>query len=178
MSRRIASALRRFRRSERGSMTVEFALWFPVFIMFLYSSLELGVITIRQVMLDRGLDMAVREVRLSTGQAPQHDDLKQRICDFAAIIPDCTQNVKLEMRPTDMRDWQTIPNSADCTDRSEDIRPLRQFTAGTDNEMMLLRACVKFSPLSPTSRLVASMGTDGAGDVKIIALSAFVQEPR
>ncbi|MFP4275575.1 MAG: pilus assembly protein, partial [Paracoccaceae bacterium] len=144
----------------------------------LYASLELGIITVRQVMLDRGLDMAVREVRLSTGQPPQHDDLKQRICDLAAIIPDCAANVKLEMRPTDMRNWQSIPDGADCTDRSEDIRPLRQFTAGLDNEMMLLRACVKFSPLSPTSRLVASMGTDAAGDIKIVSLSAFVQEPR
>lgn len=177
MSWQMSHWLRRFRREEQGAMTVEFALWFPFFLVFLYSSFELGLMTMRQAMLERGLDIAVRDIRLGTGTAPQHDEIKTAICDNAIVLPGCENNLRLEMIRTDMRDWQSLPNDVDCTDKSEEVKPVRQFVPGTSNQLMLLRACLKVSPLSPTSKLVENMKTDGAGDVAIVLTSAFVQEP-
>ena len=177
MSWQVSQWLRRYRRDERGSMTVEFAIWFPFFLFFLYSTVELGLITMRHAMLDRGLDIAVRDIRLGTGTAPQHDDIKASICQNAIVIPDCDSNLRLEMVPTDMRDWTSLPPDPDCTDRAEEARPVREFTPGNSNQMMLLRACLKIQPLSPTSQLVEYMQRDSAGDISILVTSAFVQEP-
>lgn len=177
MSWQVSRWFRRYRRDEQGSMTVEFAIWFPFFLFFIYSTVELGLITMRHSMLERGLDIAVRDIRLGTGNAPQHDDIKTTICENAIIIPACESNLRLEMVPTDMRDWTSLPPDPDCTDRAEEARPVREFTPGTSNQMMLLRACLKIQPLSPTSQLVEYMQRDSAGDISILVTSAFVQEP-
>lgn len=177
MSWQVKHWFRRYRRAEEGSTTVEFAVWFPFFLFFLYSSVELGLITMRHAMLERGLDIAVRDIRLGTGNVPQHDELKATICDSAIVIPGCENNLRLEMLPTDMRDWTSLPPEPDCTDRAEEVRPLRAFTPGTSNQLMLLRACLKIQPLSPTSQLVEYMQRDSSGDISILVTSAFVQEP-
>jgi hypothetical protein len=177
MSWQVKHWFRRYQRSEDGSMTVEFAIWFPFFLFFLYSTVELGLITMRHAMLDRGLDIVVRDIRLGTGTAPQHDDIKRDICENAIVIPGCESNLRLEMVPTDMRDWTSLPADPDCTDRAEEARPVREFTPGNSNQMMLLRACLKIQPMSPTSQLVEYMQRDSAGDISIFVTSAFVQEP-
>lgn len=174
---RLTSRLARWLRREDGSMTIEFAIWMPLFLVILYSTIEIGIITVRHAMLERGLDMAVRDLRLSTGAPPQYDDLKTAICNNAAIIPDCTNSLKLELVPNDMRNWQALPAQADCVDRSEEVNPLREWTPGSSNELMLMRACLKFAPLSPASKLGKAMATDSSGDVALIVTSAFVQEP-
>ena len=178
MIRRGAQRVGRFARREDGNPTIEFVIWFPFLFFFMYASFELSLMTMRHAMLERGLDIAVREIRLGTGEAPQHDDIKAAVCENAIVMPGCDENLQLEMRPTDMRDWRALPTRPDCTDRSEEARPLREFTPGTANELMLLRACLKVQPLSPASWLIDYMQTDGAGDVSIIVTSAFVQEPR
>lgn len=94
---KLLNTLRRFRRAERGNVTVEFALVFPVFIMILTSSIEMGVITIRQTLLERGLDIAMREVRVGTSANYSHDQVRAMICDGAAIFDDCEENLRLEM---------------------------------------------------------------------------------
>ena len=53
-----------FRSGERGNVTVEFALVFPVFAMILTSSIEMGIIAVRQTLLEGGLDIAMREGRV------------------------------------------------------------------------------------------------------------------
>lgn len=168
---------RDFRRDE-GSMVIEFALWFPVFVLFLGSMCELGLISARHAMLERGLDIAVRQVQLATGAVPQHDELKDIICENAIIIPDCSNVMKLEMRPQNLRHFVDLPHAADCTDRSEEVRPARQYVPGKENELMVLRACAKFSPIFPTSALASSLKTDGAGDYALVSSGAYVQEPR
>lgn len=159
-------------------MVVEFALWFPVFALMLCAMTELGMIAARHAMLERGLDLAVRQVQLATGRAPQHDDLKDIICEKAAIIPNCHTMVKLEMRPQNLRNYVALPEAADCTDRSEEVRPSRRYVPGQQNELMILRACAKFSPIFPSSALASSLNRDGAGDYALVSTGAYVQEPR
>ena len=169
--------LRELWRDERGTATVEFAIVFPFFITLFMSSVELGMITLRHTMLERGLDLAVRDIRLSTGDAPQHDDIKTQICDYAGLIPSCAATLRLEMVQVDLRTDVILANDVDCVDTSKDVEPVRSFVNGRENDMMILRACVKFDPIFPTTGLGKQLQVDGAGQAALVAVSAFVQEP-
>lgn len=169
----------RFKRDENGQMLIEFALVIPlVFTMFM-TSVEMGIYQLRNMFLDRGMDLAIRQVRLNTSAQYDHGTVKQMICDFAGFLEHCDEQLKLEMVPVDLRSFTGLPADADCTDASEDVAPNRAFTHGGQHEMMLMRACYKFRPVFATSGLgyhFAENG-DGAGMAKMLAVSAFVQEP-
>ena len=179
---KLLNTIRRFRRAERGNVTVEFALVFPVFIMILTSSIEIGVITIRQTLLERGLDIAMREVRVGTGANYTHDQVRAMICDGAAIFEDCEQNLRLEMVPNDPRNYTRLPNTVDCAQHStggnEVLNPVRNFAAGQSNELVIVRACMLYDPIFPTSQLALERTTDQNGKSALVAVSAFTQEPR
>ncbi|SFN46912.1 TadE-like protein [Roseovarius lutimaris] len=174
----VKNILRHFRRCEDGTASLEFVLVAPVFISLLIMSIELGFVTVRNTMLERGMDIAVREIRLGTGSAPQHDAIKQIICDNTVVINDCMGNLRLEMRSTDIRAFNALDPEADCNDNAEPAKPLRKFEAGDENELMLLRACLKYNPLFPEEVLGSALRKDDSGQVEMIAMTAFVQEPK
>ena len=171
-------AARRWWAGESGTATVEFAIIFPFYVSLFMTTVELGMITFRHSMLERGLDLAVREVRLGTGSNPTADDIKQDICTYAGVLRDCMSNLRLEMIVVDPRNYSAPPAGADCIDHSEDPEPMRNFTHGGSNQMMLLRACYVFEPVFPTAGLGYQLEKDGAGNAAMVAASAFVQEPR
>jgi hypothetical protein len=171
--------LRRFLKEEDGGTnTIEFAIWTPILLLTLATAVEAGLYTARATMLERGMDMAARSIRLETDTAPQHSEIKAEICQLAAIVPNCEATLRLEMIPRDLRNWQAVPGQADCIDRSEPITPVRAFESGSENELMVLRACSKIEPLFPWSWLSTAIQRDQAGDMALIATSIFVQEPR
>ncbi|MGX9354619.1 TadE/TadG family type IV pilus assembly protein [Roseobacteraceae bacterium S113] len=179
MISRITSRMRRFLRDEAGnSNTVAFAIWTPVLLITLATALEVGLYTARSTMLERGIDITTRDIRLNTGTTPQHDEIKRMICDEASIIPNCESALRLEMISRDLRNWQSIPATADCVDRALEAAPVRAFTSGQENELMVLRACAKVEPIFPMTWLSNALHQDTAGDYGIIAMSTFVQEPR
>jgi TadE-like protein len=177
MIRALRSLLFRFRRSEDGSATLEFVITFPAMMIVLLSGVELGMATLQHSMLERALDLTVRDIRLGTGTAPQYDQIKNTICTRAGFIDNCATNLRLEMIQADPRAWTAIPAIADCTDQSLEVTPVRSFVNGQDNELMILRACVKITPVFPTTGLGKSIAKDGAGQFALVSVSAFVQEP-
>lgn len=158
-------------------MTIEFVLMFPLFLAVLLAGIELAVIQIRQASLERAVDIAVRQVRLSTGDAPQHDEIKNLICDLGAMIYECQTNLKLEMIKIDPSNVVFLSQTPDCTDQSEEAKPARNFVNGQQNEIMVLRACAKFTPFFPSSGIGQQLEQDGAGAVAFTATTFFVQEP-
>lgn len=176
MMRFAKPSLRRFRKSEDGSMLVPFALWMPVFLMLIVSSIELGTVTIRHTVLERSLDMAVRDLRIGTGAAT-HDALKEDICERATILPGCLDALQLEMIPLNMASWTPPPTTADCVDVSEDFTPQRSFLHGGGGAAMMVRACYKFRPVTPISSFNASVAKDDDGYTGIVSTAAFVTEP-
>ncbi|WP_272006673.1 TadE/TadG family type IV pilus assembly protein [Roseovarius sp. ZX-A-9] len=166
-----------FRREESGSASVEFVLVFPVFLALIIMSLELSMITLRHVMLERGLDIAVREIRLGTGTSPTHDAIKDRICEEALIINECSDSLRLEMVPSDMRNLVTLGGEVMCTEREEQGEPVLSFTPGQQNQLMFLRACLKYDPIFPAWHLASRLESDPSGQLSIVSMSAFVQEP-
>lgn len=178
MMRRIGSLLKQLWRTQTGSATVEFAITFPAVITILLSGIELGFVTLQHSMLERAMDLTVREIRLGTGTAPQHDEIKAMICARAGFIRECRANLRLEMIQVDPRNWTGIDETPDCTDRSEEVSPVRSFVNGQENELMILRACAKIDPVFPTTGLGKNMVKDDFGQYSLVSTSVFVQEPR
>ncbi|MEO1139972.1 MAG: TadE/TadG family type IV pilus assembly protein [Pseudomonadota bacterium] len=177
MIRSFKKYLGRAARDEKGSASVEFVLIFPVYLSFMLMSIELGFVTMRHTLLERGMDMAVREVRLGTGAVPQHDAIKQLVCDNALMVLDCQEKLRLEMRPADPFSLQTLDTEPDCTDAAEPAKPVRTFTPGQANELMLLRICYKYKPFFPEDFLGSALDKDPSGEAAIVSMTAFVQEP-
>ena len=172
----IGAGLRRFRRDESGTSTIEFVIVFPVFAFLLCSAAESGVLMLRQVMLDRSLDLAVRDLRLQEFPAVTHAQVKARICAEATVIPDCEDSVLVEMRQVNK--GASLPsNRAPCVDRAASAQSATTFTQGTDNQMMLIRACAVFDPIFPGAGLGMDLAKDTTGAYALISTSAFVVEP-
>ncbi|WP_293573100.1 TadE family protein [Phaeobacter sp.] len=172
------AALRRFRDREDGTATVEFAIVIPSFFFILMNTVELGLITIQQSMLERALDQTVRELRLSTGAAKQHNEIRDEVCQRSGFIDDCATSLRLEMVQVDPYAWTPVNPEPDCINRVEDVQPVRNFINGDSNELMFIRACMAFNPVFPFWGLASHMDTDADGRLRIYATSAFVQEPR
>lgn len=170
--------LRRFRAQEDGSAAVEFALYFSVFMVILAAGVEIAYLNLRHAMLERGVDLVARDIRLNTGEIPSYADVRARICEEATILDECTDNLQLEMIQVDPRDFAGFEPGADCRNAAQDPRPVRNFVPGQDNDLMLVRACLKFKPMIPTTSLGAQLNTDDDGYAQLIVTTAFVQEPR
>ncbi|MGB5557380.1 MAG: TadE family protein [Paracoccaceae bacterium] len=168
--------LRRWRR-EDGNATIEFVLLFPAFMTLFLVVFETGLLLTRGVMLDRGVDIAMRELRLGTLVPMSHDGLKAKICQHASIIPDCGNSVLVELRPISKTTWEPLTHSATCVDRTEPVQPVLEFETGSSNEMMLVRVCAVFDPFFPTTGLAAQIKLDESGAYALVATSAYVNEP-
>ncbi len=177
MRRLIARMRRGFTGNESGTVSTEFVVLVPFLLSFITFSVELGIVTMQSAMLERGLDIAVRDIRLGTGTAPQHDAIKNSICENALVIANCREKLRLEMVPTDLRNLTALDPVPDCTDAAEPAKPLRAFIPGGQNQLMLLRACLKYRPLFPEKILGRALFKDSSGETAFIAMSAFVQEP-
>jgi len=168
---------RALRRDETGSATVEFVIIFPVIMTIFLMSIEIGVMMTRGMMLDRGIDITMRDLRLGNMTPMTYDQLKKEICRNSLIIPECETSISLELRPTPASGFVPTSNRPQCTDKSEEVKPVLEFTPGTSNELMLVSACATFDPVFPTTGLAATIKLDGANEYALVATSAYVNEP-
>jgi len=177
MIQRITSFLRHFRRGEDGTATIEFAILFPAFIVLFVSAFELGILMTRQALLERAVDMTIREIQINTTSRPTHDDVRNMICARASLIPDCVARTKVEMIQIDPRVAKAISPQPDCIDTGAPFKPVREFRNGSENEMMLIRVCSLFDPIFPTTGLGFQLPRESGNLYALIATSAFVMEP-
>lgn len=178
---KLKSTFRQFAACERGTASLEFVLVFPIFFAFFLMTFESGMVSLRHVMLERGVDVAVREVRIGVLDNPTRIELRDRICEIARIIPDCGNQLQLEMMVRDPRNFATIAASVPCIDRSVSVQPVVQFTNGAHNQLVVLRACVRLDPFMPTTGLgkavVDNTTPEAAGSYALVSTAAFVIEP-
>ena len=148
----------------------------PFMILFV-SAFESGILMTRHVMLERGLDMAVRAVRLGTLTPVTHVQLKKMICNGAGIIPDCMNTLKLEMRTTDLRAWVDIPRAADCIDVNNPVTAPTTYQNGQSDDLMVVRVCALFRPMFPATGLGFYLPRNSGDYYALVSTSAFVMEP-
>lgn len=169
----------RFLRSESGAVTIPTVMWIPLFIMILIASVELMLINMQQILLNRAMDVTTRSLRLGAETIPTHDVLKTRMCDAIRFVPDCMANLAVEVFPVDTSTWSlSNTNAAMCTDStsSEVLKP--EIEIGGSNQMVVLRACLKLAPMSSADPLALALSLDGSGRYALVATTVFVNEPR
>lgn len=178
MRQMLKRAMRRFRRGDDGNATIEFVLIFPAFLILFLSAFESGLLMTRQVMLERGTDMAVRRLRLeSAGHVFTLAQIKAMICNAAGIIPNCVQNTKIELRRVDPRAWVDVPTVPDCKDVNNPLAPARALDNGGPNQLMVIRACSLFKPIFPGTGLGFQLPRNSGDFYALVSSSAFAVEP-
>ncbi len=199
MITRLLNNLRRFRGKEDGMATIEFVFWFPVFMMTTYSGVEMGIVAWNHTNLERALDETIQDVRMnrieeydsSIGAVWTHTLLKQIICDKAGVIPDCFDNLALEMLSINPyaedsifsdnpeSDLGSVFSNPYCVDTPEEVRGKEDqlFTPGTSNQLMVVRACIEVDPLFFGTTLGRLAQQDPDGQYELHSTTVFVHEP-
>lgn len=179
--RRPARVMRPFRRAEDGSATVEFALLLPIFVGFFLFSFELGMLLTRQMMLDRAVDLTVRDVRLGRfNELPPnavHDALVDRICTFNTVMHNCSSDLRLWTERLDPRDYRAPESEISCVDRNDPNTPLIALPLGEPGQLMYLRACALFDPIMPLLGLGERIDRVSGDAYALLSASAYVVEP-
>lgn len=177
----MSRALRRARawlRDESGAITAEFVIVFPIIVVLFLMSLEASIAQLRIVMMDRALDLVVRELRLGhLGEEPEPEEVRKHLCARAMLIPNCERDMTLEMRVIDRTSWTGFTLPPACINRVSKIRPPVDFTQGGINEVVTIRACTVFDPIFPSTHFGLALPRDASGGYQIAAMSAFVNEP-
>ena len=178
--------LGRFARDEGGNATIEFVLFVPFFFVLFLSTFEMGMLMVRQTMLDRGVEMTVRLIR--TNRMVDADgeivvtraNIQRSICFFSGgLIPRCEERLRVEMMRADPHDWSRLPLAPDCRDADDpDTDPAGPFDAARPNELIFFRACALFDPYAPTSALGAGLHRQSGDLYAMFSTSAFSVEPR
>lgn len=169
--------LNRYLRREDGTATVEFVIVFPLVMIVFMSVFEASVLTTRYTMMERALDLTVRGLRLNTGTAPTHAQVRDKICEYTNMIEDCSNTLIVELTPVQRPDFTLPATNTPCVNRASASPALVTLTHGVANQLMLIRACAVVDPLFPLTGLGLSLTKDPTGGVQLIAVSAYVAEP-
>lgn len=180
---------RTFLADESGTASIEFVLIVPIILTIFFASFESSFYMIRSVMLERSVDIVVRDIRLGTLENMNHRLLKERICETSALIANgdtCVDKMRIWMQPINTANFDMVVPARNCMDKAADIDPLvdpaaNEFAYGVDNDIMLLQICLLEQPLFPTTIVGAALvGANGNGDDEdygLVVTSVFVNEP-
>ncbi|MFN4203826.1 MAG: TadE/TadG family type IV pilus assembly protein [Tabrizicola sp.] len=178
------SALRRFLKDDSGTATIEFLFVFPIVFLVFTASFESSMYMARYVTFERAVDMVIRQIRLGNLTNFTHQSLKQIICESGLMVAsksECMNRMRIWMQPVNTGNFAMNAPPVTCVDKASDVNtdepPANEFAYGTDNDIMLLRICLKEWPMFPTSGISVKMPTQPDGSVAMIVTSVFVNEP-
>lgn len=167
--------LGRFRANQKGAITVEFAIVFPIYMWIILSVFEVGWYIAREAMLNRAMDFASRQIQIGTSIGTDYAEVKNLICRHAFVINDCDHNLAVEVAELHVDD--PYPRNAPyCVDRVADIAPTNTFTVGGRNRIMFIRACAVVDPLFNWG-VSQIFPKDPSGGYLLVTYGAFMNEP-
>lgn len=178
--------VRAFMADERGTASIEFVFIVPIVMMIFMASFESSLFMARHVMLERSVDIVVRDIRLGYLDGLNHAQLKRLICESGSLVNSvdtCVDSMRIWMQPINTATFEMVAPPRSCVDRSEPIDPLQEptgseFRFGSDNEIMLMRICLKEEPMFPTTIVGAGLIQDETdGNYALLATTVFVNEP-
>lgn len=179
---RLRRALARFARREDGGAMVELVIVMPVIMLIFTVAFESGMYMTRQIMLERAVDMTVRDLRLGrfAGVAPanMHEALKVSMCDRAPFLQNCDETIRIELTPVSTQTW-VLPaqTNQSCFDRDQEVNPSLLPRPGVANDLMLVRVCVIQDSIFPGSPFSQSIKSDDQGGYRLVSINGFVNEP-
>lgn len=175
-----AAGWRRRLVQDAGTATLEFLILMPTMFFFIANSGEATTILARGALLDRTLDIVMRDLRLGNTNGMTYEQFRTLFCEKAiGGIPDCRNAVAIELRPRTTANIEAMRGGAQCRNRAEEIKPkLDAVQAGNSNDVMLVRVCASFEPMFPKYiGIGAALPKDENGDYRITAVSSYVREP-
>lgn len=164
-------------RREDGTAAMEFVLVVPLILAIFMGSFESGLLMTRSILLERAVDMTMRELRLGHYANVTNVLLQKEICSRTVVFPDCEHNIKIQLDRISTTTWQIPAASPYCIDKDAPAQPVTALNTGQDNDLMLIRVCVTLPAILPTMGLALHLPMDGHGNYGLIAKSAFVVEP-
>ncbi len=176
---RLSAPFRRFVRCEEGGGgVIEFVVMLPLIMFLFMASAEAGIYTARQILLDRAVDLTMRDLGLGNIPNPNHDTIKADICANVPALPECNDNIRVELLPISTTTWNMPTASATCIDRGSAVQPALSFNPGAPNELMLVRVCVVQDAMFPGASIGKGLEeADGQEGYRLISVSAFVNQP-
>lgn len=173
-----------FLKDDSGEAAIEFLFIFPIIFLIFTASFESSMFMARQVMFDRAVDLTVRQLRLRAFANPTHEKIKQTICKSGMMvdsITSCMQSMKIWMQPVNTGNFSMVAPPRSCVDKSQpvvtDDPPGNEWALGTDNDIMLMRICMKADPIFPTTAVSTKMPVDPDGSYVMMVTTTFVNEP-
>ncbi len=157
-----------------GAAAVEFAIVGPVFLVLVFSALELGMVLIKVTLLENAANEISRDIYI--GNVSSDDagktDVKDQICkNLSVIMRDCENNLAVEV--TRLDGLQSVP---EYTTRCENTgNP--EFEPGKAEEIVFVRVCLTLTPITPGIGLSRHLKEVGSGAYQISAALAFANEP-
>ncbi len=178
------TSLRRFLKDDSGEAAIEFLFVFPIIFLVFTASFESSMFMARYVMFERAVDLTVRQLRLGTYSNPTHQNLKKTICQSGMMIgsvTECINSMKIWMQPINTGTFDMLAPPRSCVDKSQPINtdepPAGEFAMGTDNDIMLMRICLKEKPMFPTTAVSVKMPVEADGSYVLLVTTTFVNEP-
>lgn len=121
------------------------------------ASVEASLYMARHAMMERSVDIVVREIQDHRAcNSLTHNQLKTEICKSGMLgksVQSCVDAMSIWMQPINTANFAMVAPPHFCVeDESEPINPLLQptgteFAYGSDNEIMLMRICLKRMPI-------------------------------
>lgn len=173
----IRRRLRRLWRREDGVAAMEFVLMVPVLLAVFMSAFECGLLMTRSILLERAVDLTMRELRL--GHIPEVTNvvLKNEICRRTIIFADCNSNISVQLDRISTTTWDIPTPPPRCVNRNDDAEPVIELNAGQDNDLMLVRVCVSMPAIFPGLGLALRLPQDELGNYALTTRTAFSVEP-
>ncbi len=179
MIRALRFRLARASRREDGTATIEFVIVVPILVTIFMASIEAGFYMAKHVMLERGLDMVIRQVRLGNVPVINPTVLRNQVCEATPILKDCQSILKIEMQPVSMATFAMPAVPSTCVNRGAAAPPPDpDLLPGGSNELMLVRVCAVQDPIFPSTGIGLQLREDDLGGYQLATASVYVNEPR
>lgn len=164
----ITPLLRRFRRAETGSATVEFLLILPVIFGMMCLAVETGIATTQASLLDRALDRTARALRYGELADRSVAGIRANICANMAGMANCATRVKVQVVAIP-RAMTNLPDALACADQGSAPPPATGLIAQNQNSFALLRVCM---PVTVLGLDLAGTSPEGTGAAATFDISS------
>jgi len=166
---------RRWRRNERGSAAIEFAIIAPVFFFLMFVIAETALVFIAEQVLDNAVFETARLVR--TGQVQEaamtEQDFTDEVCGRVSVFIDCSgASFYLDVKSYATFGDMVVGNPVDDEDNFTDAGT---FAFGEANDIVVVRAYYQW----PTNTIFGGLSLKNLSNGKrlIGSFSAFRNEP-
>ncbi len=170
---------KQYRDNRDGTAAIEFGLLAIPFFMLIFGIIELAIILFINSTLNHAVSEAGRQIRVGNFQAcsggTSAEKFKDMICSEMSGLGNCDQRVRVDVKTATSFAGITLPAESDPADASETIgNGTVDSTSGGDP---VVARAIYYYPLALPAALTRLETTSGTGVRKLVATTAFRNEP-